>query len=102
MNPASLSNTFSVIGPCGVLDDVLDEALGPDPEPCADQTGPLPGQGSNAVAGSGSSTQCGGRLVHHRDPAPASGATSTTEPTGPNSGVGGLSQLLGPLLGGSS
>ena len=87
-----------------MLDDVLDEALGPDPPPCADQTGPLPGEGSNAVAGA--------RLVRRRTrraappttstSAPASGATSTTEPDGPNSGLGGLSQLLDPLLGGPS
>jgi hypothetical protein len=103
VNPASLSNTFSVIGPCGVLDDVLDEALGPDPEPCADQTGPLPGEGSNAVAGSGSpdSNAAAGSSTTSTAP-PASATTSTTEPNGPNSGVDGLSQLLAPLLGGSS
>jgi phospholipid/cholesterol/gamma-HCH transport system substrate-binding protein len=106
VNPASLTNTFSVIGPCGVLDDVLDEALGPDPEPCSDQTGPLPGQGSNAIAGSGSSNSnaTGGSSTSSPTPssAPSSNTTPTTVPTGPNSGVGGLSQLLEPLLGGLS
>jgi hypothetical protein len=85
---------------------VLDEALGPDPEPCSDQTGPLPGQGSNAIAGSGSSNSnaTGGSSTSSSTPssAPSSNTTPTTVPTGPNSGVGGLSQLLEPLLGGLS
>ncbi len=102
VNPASLSNTFSVIGPCGVLDDVLDESLGPDPLPCDQQTGPLPGEGSNAVAGGTSSTPnavAGSATTSTSAPASA-GASPSTEPAGPNSGLGGLSQLLEPLLGG--
>ncbi len=51
VNPASLSNTFGVIGPCGAFDEVLNQVLGPDPASCDDQTGPLPGEGSNASSG---------------------------------------------------
>ena len=47
VNPASLTNTFGIIGPCGTLDQVLNQVLGPDPSSCSAQTGPLPGQGSN-------------------------------------------------------
>jgi phospholipid/cholesterol/gamma-HCH transport system substrate-binding protein len=99
VNPAGLTNTFGVIGPCGALDEALTDALGPDPLPCADQTGPTPGEGTSA----GSNTPEGG----------ADGSTTTTTsgdstssgddlPVGPNSGLGGLSQLLSPLLGGTS
>ncbi len=102
VNPASLSNTFSVVGPCGVLDDVLDESLGPDPLPCDQQTGPLPGEGSNAVAGGASSSSnaaAGSSTTSTSAPASA-GTPPSSEPAGPNSGLGGLSQLLEPLLGG--
>ena len=52
VNPASLTNSFGVIGPCGAFDEVLNQVLGPDPASCDDQTGPLPGEGSNASSGS--------------------------------------------------
>jgi phospholipid/cholesterol/gamma-HCH transport system substrate-binding protein len=105
LNPASLTNTFGVIGPCGAFDEVLNQVLGPDPASCNDQTGPLPGEGSNTSSGSTSAN------------APASSAptsTSTTgagtsgnatsgsgDATGPSSGLGGLSQLISPLLQGA-
>jgi phospholipid/cholesterol/gamma-HCH transport system substrate-binding protein len=99
VNPAGLSGTFGVIGPCGALDEALNDALGPDPLPCGQQTGPLPGEGTSstpAVSGGGTA-------------APTSTSTSTVNgtssgglPVGPNSGLGGLSQLLAPLLGGKS
>jgi phospholipid/cholesterol/gamma-HCH transport system substrate-binding protein len=105
LNPASLTNTFGVIGPCGAFDEVLNQVLGPDPASCNDQTGPLPGEGSNTSSGSISAN------------APASSAptsTSTTgagssgnatsgsgDATGPSSGLGGLSQLISPLLQGA-
>jgi hypothetical protein len=79
------------------LDEALTDALGPDPLPCGEQTGTTPGEGTSAT------------------PAPSSGGTSTSTstttvngplsgglPVGPNSGLGGLSQLLAPLLGGKS
>jgi phospholipid/cholesterol/gamma-HCH transport system substrate-binding protein len=106
-NPASLTNTFGVIGPCGTFDQVLDQVLGPDPASCDDQTGPLPGEGSNSTSGAGSSASSSSAN------APSS-STSSTSPSaapsagagsgsvaGPNSGLGALSQLIAPLLEGS-
>ena len=94
-NVMTLPGGFGVLGPCGALDQALTVALGPDPLPCSDQTGPLP-SGSSAsptsggAAGSSSGSGSGGS-------GSSSGSTGTT---GPNSGAGGLSQLLGPVLGG--
>ncbi len=106
VNPASLTNSFGVIGPCGAFDEVLNQVLGPDPTACDDQTGPLPGEGSNAnSAPAGSSTSSSSSPASTPTTAPA--GSSTTSPatggglTGPNSGLGGLSQLIGPLLQGS-
>lgn len=101
VNPASLTNTFGVIGPCGTFDQVLNQVLGPDPAGCNAQTGPLPGTGSNPASSGGSSssgtsaqTQQSGTSTQATTPAAGSaGAVS-----GPNSGLGGLSQLIGPLL----
>jgi phospholipid/cholesterol/gamma-HCH transport system substrate-binding protein len=94
LNPAGETGTFGVIGPCGALDQALTDALGPDPLPCGDQTGTTP-------TGSTSSTPAVG----------TGGSTTTTTkngsksiaglPVGPNSGLGGLSQLISPLLGGT-
>ena len=105
VNPASLTNTFGVIGPCGTFDQILDQVLGPDPLSCADQTGPLPGEGSSASGGGGTSTPSGSSSS--ASPSSTTPSTSGTasgtpatgaDPTGPNSGLGGLSQLISPLL----
>ena len=108
VNPASLTNTFGVIGPCGTFDQVLNQVLGPDPVPCADQTGPLPGEGSNASAGGRPPRRLlvGARRSPSPSQSPSSGGTAGSapagaapaEPSGPNSGLGGLSQLVSPLL----
>jgi phospholipid/cholesterol/gamma-HCH transport system substrate-binding protein len=97
VNATSLTNTFGVIGPCGTLDQVLNEVLGPDPASCADQTGPLPGPGSNpssagATAGPNTSTPTSTST-------PSASVKGGAAATGPNSGLGALSQLLAPLLG---
>jgi phospholipid/cholesterol/gamma-HCH transport system substrate-binding protein len=114
VNPAGVTSTYGVIGPCGALDQALTDALGPDPRPCDDETGTTPGEEPNPSAGSaaaptGSSSGSSG----------SSGSTTTTPttagngassgglapgdlPVGPNSGLGGLTQLLSPLLGGTS
>ena len=106
-NPASLTNTFGVIGPCGTLDQIFNQVLGPDPDTCNDQTGPLPGEGSNPDAsgsGSGSSAASGSPPASTSTPGGNAETTTPTSsarggsPTGPNSGLGGLSQLLSPLL----
>jgi phospholipid/cholesterol/gamma-HCH transport system substrate-binding protein len=94
-NPASLTQAYGVIGPCGTLDQVLDLALGPDPDSCDAQTGPLPGEGSNNNAPNRSSTSSHGTTKG------TSTTTTTTLPGGPNSGLGALSQLLAPLLQGA-
>jgi phospholipid/cholesterol/gamma-HCH transport system substrate-binding protein len=83
-NPVTLAGAYGILGPCGALDQALTAALGPDPLPCAEQTGPLPGStGATGSAG------------------PTTGGTGGTGGTtaGPNSGVGGLSQLFGPIAG---
>jgi phospholipid/cholesterol/gamma-HCH transport system substrate-binding protein len=112
VNPASLSQTFGIIGPCGTLDQVLNQVLGPDPESCDQQTGPLPGAGSNVSpgetpstpsgSGSSSSTTSGAGGGSSASDKPSSSSSSSSSPVtpGPNTGLGGLSQLLGPLLGG--
>jgi phospholipid/cholesterol/gamma-HCH transport system substrate-binding protein len=103
VNPASLTNSFGVIGPCGAFDEVLDQVLGPDPASCDDQTGPLPGEGSNASSGS-SSPPASSSTGTTGTPSTSSAGSSTSSPsggsslTGPNSGLGGLSQLISPLL----
>jgi phospholipid/cholesterol/gamma-HCH transport system substrate-binding protein len=94
-NPASLTTTYGVIGPCGALDQVLNEVLGPDPESCADQTGPLPGEGSNTKSPSGSSTSAGTK----DDNKGSTGSSGTA--AAPNTGLGALSELLAPLLQGA-
>ena len=103
VNPASLTNSFGVIGPCGAFDEVLNQVLGPDPASCDDQTGPLPGEGSNASSGS-SSSPASSSTATTATPSTSSTGSSTSSPsggsslTGPNSGLGGLSQLISPLL----
>jgi len=91
-NVVTLPGGFGVLGPCGALDQSLTAALGPDPLSCSDQTGPLPG-------GSSSSPQSGGAGGSSSGSGSGSGSTSTST-SAPNSGIGGLSQLLGPVLGG--
>lgn len=111
VNPASLTQTFGIIGPCGTLDQVLNQVLGPDPEPCDQQTGPLPGAGSNVTPGEGPSTPGGSGSSTTTSTAAGSSASdkpSSSSPSssssgvapGPNTGLGGLSELLSPLLGG--
>ncbi len=112
VNPASLSQTFGIIGPCGTLDQVLNQVLGPDPEPCDQQTGPLPGAGSDASPGEGPSTSSGsgsGSGSSTTTPTaagssasdkPSSSSSSSGAAPGPNTGLGGLNELLSPLLGG--
>jgi virulence factor Mce-like protein len=112
-NTATVTNAYSVLGPCGVFDQVLDDTLGPTPLACTAQTGPLPGTTpSNIAPGSGTTTTvAAGGTATSGAANPAStgssgtGSTSTGSSgpgsaTGPNSGIGGLAQLLDPLTGG--
>jgi phospholipid/cholesterol/gamma-HCH transport system substrate-binding protein len=114
VNPASLTQTFGIIGPCGTLDQVLNQVLGPDPLPCDQQTGPLPGAGSDVSPGEGPATPSGSASsANTTTPSSAGGPSASDKPSsssssssssgaapGPNTGLGGLSQLLSPLLGG--
>jgi phospholipid/cholesterol/gamma-HCH transport system substrate-binding protein len=98
-NPASLSSTYGVIGPCGALDQALNEALGPDPLACDDQTGPLPGEGSETEPSGGTSQGSGsGSGATGPSSNSATGSSGSSAEPGPNSGLGGLSQLISPLL----
>ena len=49
-NLAGSSVGYGVLGSCGALDQALDIALGPDPRPCPQRTGPIPGSGSSSPA----------------------------------------------------
>jgi phospholipid/cholesterol/gamma-HCH transport system substrate-binding protein len=107
VNATSLTSTYGVIGPCGILDDVLNQALGPDPTSCADQTGPLPGEGSNTSSAGASSSSSNASSSTTTPTTSSSSGTSSSSPaaggdlTGPNSGLGALSQLVSPLLQGA-
>jgi phospholipid/cholesterol/gamma-HCH transport system substrate-binding protein len=100
VNPASLTQTLGTFGPCGTLDQVLNQVLGPDPLACDQQTGTLPGTGSNPEPGGGPNVPSGSSTT---TPTTGAGSAKSTGPSssnssGPNSGLGGLSQLLSPLL----
>ena len=94
-NVVTLAGGFGVLGPCGALDQALTAALGPDPLPCSEQTGPLPSASSSAGPSASPSAGSSGGA-----PGAASGSGSTST-SAPNSGAGGLSQLLSPVLGGN-
>ena len=102
-NVTSVTSTLGVIGPCGTLDQILDEVLGPDPLSCAQQTGPLPGIGSNVepsgLSSTTTSTTSPGSTTTSTTPSSSVRSGSSASAPGPNSGVNGLAQILAPLLG---
>ena len=102
INPAGLTGTYGIIGPCGALDVALTDALGPDPLPCGDQTGTTPGEGGSTTSNvpSGQSSSGGGQSTASHGSGGTSGSDGGSLPAGPNSGLGALSQLIAPLLGG--
>jgi phospholipid/cholesterol/gamma-HCH transport system substrate-binding protein len=55
----------SLYGACGLLDKVLDIAIGPDPLPCSQRTGPLVGQ--TVPQAEGAATAAGGSLESQGD-----------------------------------
>jgi phospholipid/cholesterol/gamma-HCH transport system substrate-binding protein len=99
VNPAGLTSTYGVIGACGALDEALNDALGPDPLSCGDQTGTTPGEGSGTSIAPSSAASGGAAPASPTTGSAGSGSPVGGLPTGPNSGLGGLSQLLSPLLG---
>jgi phospholipid/cholesterol/gamma-HCH transport system substrate-binding protein len=92
-NPATITTTYGVIGPCGALDLVLNQVLGPDPASCSAQTGPLPGSNVRQATPSSASSANAKATTGSG----SAGGSSTFSP-GPNSGLGALSELLAPLL----
>jgi phospholipid/cholesterol/gamma-HCH transport system substrate-binding protein len=79
----------ALFGSCGLVDDALDLALGPDPLPCSERTGPLPGEDT----GPGPADPAGD------PPAGASGSAPAAAP--PRTELQqSLDVLMAPLLGG--
>lgn len=77
------TGTAGLLGSCGAFTAALDDALGPTPLSCATRTGEPSGSGLSY----GSSSPL---------------ATGSSTPSGaPDNGIGGLSELLSPLGGGS-
>jgi len=107
-NLLGTGGAYGVLGPCGALDEVLNQSLGPDPLPCDQQSGPLAaGSGTTSLPGSTTTTPAAAPA-----PAGSSAGTSTgrTTPTasaatgsGSGSPAGGLGGVLGlGSLGGAS
>jgi len=88
------TGTAGVLGSCGALTAALDDALGPTPLPCATRTGAPTGTGLPVSTGSApsSSAPLGGG---GSGPLGVLGRTMSS----PNSGLGGLAQLFGPMTG---
>ena len=94
------TGTAGVLGACGALTAALDDGLGATPLPCATRTGEPTGTGlattgSTGAGGAGTGASGGGAAG---GPAVPGGLRLTTSAS-PNSGIGGLAQLFGPLLG---
>lgn len=90
VNTVGLTPLSGVLGPCGALTAALTQILGPTPLACDQRTGPLPGATPSNLS-----------------PGPAVDGGSSSGPanaptSGPNSGLGGLSQLFAPLAGGGA
>ncbi len=94
-NLVGASGALGVLGNCGALDQVLNQALGPDPLPCNQQSGPpvpatLPtpaasAQPATSAAGAGSS----GGSQGGSSGSPASGAPAAGAGSGGTGGTGG-------------
>ncbi len=111
VNPATTLQLYNVLGPCGVMDQALNQVLGPDPLACSAQTGPLPGSGTTtqspaspapAAAPSGGggagSSGSGSSGSGSSGSAPGGGSSGGSAlPSAPNQGLGGLVQLFSPL-----
>lgn len=85
----------ALFGSCGLVDDALDLALGPDPLPCEERTGPLPGEDTGpGPADPSGNPPSGGTTPAAGGQAPA-GAPERTELQRS------LDILMAPLLGGT-
>ncbi len=74
VNPASLTNTFGVIGPCGAFDQVLNQVLGPRPRVVRRPDGPV-ARAKARTPGRSSGPSSSSATTSHRQ-SPSSGATS--------------------------
>lgn len=94
VNTLGTAGAYGVIGPCGALDQALNLALGPDPLPCSEQTGPpvrstgTTTTGAAGASGGGTAGALGGT------------AGGTAGGAGGTAGGGALPSLFDPLLGG--
>ncbi len=102
VSTTGLTGTAGTLGACGAITTALDDALGPTPLPCATRTGPLTGTGAlPPTPGAGASPGSGaGGPGAGTGTGPGSGLATAVGGAAPNAGVGGLSQLFAPLLGG--
>jgi phospholipid/cholesterol/gamma-HCH transport system substrate-binding protein len=105
VNPAGLTATYGVLGCNSAIDAALNDVLGPDPDAslpnaCAAETGPTPGEGTNSTSGPAANSSSGTGSSGTGSSDKGSSGTGGL-PVGPNSGLGGLSELLSPLLGGT-
>jgi phospholipid/cholesterol/gamma-HCH transport system substrate-binding protein len=104
-NPAGLTGTYGVLGCNSALDVALTEALGPDPDAgnCSEQDPQSGSARTTPGTGTAGHSSTGGSGTPATTPGTGSGGgTSGGLPIGPNSGLGGLSQLITPLLAGTS
>ncbi len=90
---------YGVIGPCGLVDEGLNKALGPDPLACNQQTGPIPQYMATPVPG--------GQKAQAQPPtssgyASASGSQSGAPAAVSGSSASALPGLFSVLLGGGS
>ncbi len=100
----------SVLGSCGILDQALNQVLGPDPLPCSQRSGPaVTSTGTPVPAGANSLGSAGADIPAAR-PASGGGRAAPREPlgssparaeptAGPMGATGSLGQLVGRLLG---
>lgn len=101
VSTTGLTGTAGVLGSCGALTTALNDALGSTPLPCATRTGPVSG-GTGISSSSSSSSSPGTGPGAATGPGSGSGGSATPlgDAAAPDSGVGGLSQLFAPLVGG--
>jgi len=109
-NLVTSAGAYGVLGPCGALDQALDEVLGPTPLACNQQTGPLPGSTPSnlspgpAVDPTGAASSGSGSGGSGSGSGSSASSTSASSPpvasNAPDSGISGLSELLAPLTGG--
>ncbi|MHB8293990.1 MAG: MCE family protein [Acidimicrobiales bacterium] len=107
-NPSGFDGVSSVFGSCGLMSQVMNVALGPDPVPCSQAAGPLPGsqpssQGSSPAPGQAATSTGSSHPASSQAQSSGSAAGSAGLPGGQLppalGGVQGLDQIYGKLLG---